>query len=170
MRGAILCLLLCFIPSMTLEAQSVPPDAPTSHEGSGPGGWMGLQAHDKYYGLSLGYPFVQRGGRSLGLHLGFGSFSGSDANNPFPDGLQDKSGMNLGLYVGGNLFCAAGVERMKRTDAHAVSELYRTYSYNTTEVRTSGYFLLGYRSWPGLGIYVQAGGPLGFGVGISLQL
>jgi hypothetical protein len=126
--------------------------------------------HSDYYGISLGIPMVTRGGRSLGLHLGYGGRSANNEWNPYPDGLVSKSGMNLGLCMGGKVFWAAGVERMKRTDAHKVFVNYQTYSYETTVERTSGYLLLGYRSWPGLGIYVQGGGAIGVGVGVSFQL
>ncbi len=167
MRSFIYGLLICLASAMPLCAQ----ESPTlNQKGSGPGGWLGMQLHDKYLGLSIGYPWVQRGGRSLGLHVGIGGYSGSESDNPYPEGLKDKSGLNLGLYVGGNLFCAAGVERMKRTDAHRVFTNYRTSSFDTSLTRTSGYFLVGYRSWPGLGIYVQGGTAIGVGLGVSLQL
>ena len=171
MRSHIICLLLCLALPMPLSAQELPVDPPTIKEGSGPGSWMGLQAHDKYFGLSIGYPLVQRGGRSLGLHLGYGGYSADNNVYPYPGGIKEKTGMNLGLYAGGHLFCGAGVERLSRTDSHQVVGAYYQYSsYDTTEVHTDGYVLLGYRSWPGFGIYVQAGRALGIGVGISIQM
>ena len=99
MRSAILFLLLCLGSSLPLSAEEA---EPVIREGRGPGGWLGMQVHDKYLGLSIGYPWVQRGGRSLGLHVGFGAYSGSGGNSdtPYPDGLKDKSGVNLGLYAG----------------------------------------------------------------------
>ena len=166
MRDTILCLLLCLVPSGALGAQ----EPPAIQKGSGPGGWLGVDFYNQYLGLSIGYPLVQRGGQSLGVHLGFGEYPGSNAGGPYPDGLKDKSGMNLGLYLGGKVFCAAGIERLTRTDSHRVFANYQTSSYDTTQVRTSGYLLLGYRSWPGFGIYVQGGGALGIGAGVSFQL
>ncbi len=169
MRSVILFLLLCLRSSLPLYAQE---GEPVIREGRGPGGWLGVQVHDKYLGLSIGYPWVQRGGSSLGLHVGFGAYSasGDSQGTAFPDGLKDKSGVNLGLYAGGKVFIGAGIEYMKRTDSHKVFENYSTYSYETNLTRTSGYFLLGYRSWPGLGIYLQVSGAIGLGIGVSLQL
>ena len=169
MRSAILCLLMCLAAFGPLSAQD---PEPVIREGRGPGGWLGMQVHDKYLGLSIGYPWVQRGGRSLGLHVGFGAYSGSGdgADTTYPDGMKSKSGVNLGLYAGGKVFFGGGIERMQRTDAHKVFANYRTSSYETTLTKTSGYFLLGYRSWPGLGIYIQGSGAIGIGVGVSIQL
>ena len=169
MRSAVLFVLLGLASCLPLSAQE---PEPVILEGRGPGGWLGMQVHDKYLGLSIGYPWVQRGGTSLGLHVGFGAYSASGGNSdtPYPEGLKSKSGVNLGLYAGGKVFFGVGVERMQRTDAHKVFLNYRTSSYETNLAKTSGYFLLGYRSWPGLGIYLQGSGAIGIGVGISLQL
>jgi hypothetical protein len=165
MKALLPIMLSCFMSSLLMAG-----DEPTSVKGTGPGGWLGFQVHSEYYGLSLGIPIVTRGGRSLGLHLGYGGTGASQEWNPYPDGLVSKTGMNLGLCMGGKVFWAAGVERMKRTDAHRAFVDHQTSSYETTEERTSGYLLLGYRSWPGFGIYVQGGGAIGIGFGISVQL
>jgi hypothetical protein len=170
MRNVTLCLLLSLAAPAILFAQE--PEAneiPVATTGRGPGGWFGVQFHNKYAGLSFGYPLVQRGGRSLGLHFGIGGFTAENSDSPNLDGPKEKVGANLGLCAGGDLFFAVGVETMKQTDAHRVYANYTTSTYDTIRVRTSGYLLLGYRSWPGLGVYVQGGGAIGVGVGVSLQ-
>ncbi|MEI7614802.1 MAG: hypothetical protein WCK63_18030, partial [Betaproteobacteria bacterium] len=63
MRSAVLFVLLGLASCLPLSAQE---PEPVILEGRGPGGWLGMQVHDKYLGLSIGYPWVQRGGTSLG--------------------------------------------------------------------------------------------------------
>lgn len=165
MRFRTLYLAGLLAPSLLFPAE--PSSSPTGH---GPGAWLGLQGHKEYYALNLGIPLVRRGGSSLGLDLGLGWYSASGTDSTPPEGLQSKAGLHLGFYAGRKVFWGLGAERIKRTDAHLLGAPYWNSSYETTETRTRGYLLVGYRSQAGLGIYLHGGGVSGVGLGLSVHL